>query len=336
MIPTPIYEALPYLYMLVGLASLISIDLIAAKLCGLILVVIGAVIYRTRRRYRHQKLRLNDLKGNKGWARKTEISKRNEAKSDQDFQKGEDSYERGNYTEAVRGYRKAADQGNASAQVNLGAMYAEGLGVARDFQEALHWYREAARQGEAVACFNLGVMYIEGQGVARNLQEALKWHRQAAAQGHAQAQFSLGLMYEENADALSLQEAAQWYSKAAEQGYAPAQVNLGALYIEGRGVARDVRKALKWYQEAAQQNYAPAQFNLGIMCFEGHEGVAKDWAMAYVWFAQAAQQGDKDAQDMQGQISARLNAEQKIQIQQLLSDAKAKNTARLAGSVPEL
>jgi len=318
MIPTPIYEMLPYTYMLVGAMALVSIDTIAAKVCGLILLFVGAVIYRTRRRYRHQKLRLGELKDGKGRASKKEISKRNLVKSDQDFQKGEDSYEQGNYQEAVKWYRRAAGQGNASAQVNLGAMCAEGLGMAQDFQEALRWYHEAAQLGEPVACFNLGVMYIEGQGVARNLQEALKWYRQAAAQGHALAQFHLGMMYEQNDDTLSLQEAAEWYRKSAEQGHAPAQVNLGAMYVEGRGVTRNFRKALKYYQEAAQQNYAPAQFNLGIMCFEGHEGVAKDWVMAYVWFSRAAQQGDNDAQYMRNRIAARLTSEQKLQVQQLL------------------
>lgn len=319
MVPTPVYEILPYAYMLIGGLAVVSIDIIAAKVCGLILVTTGIVIYRARRRYRHQKLRLGDVKDSKAHAYKT--GKQDVAKSDLDFQKGQDSYERGDYQGASKWYRKAAEQGNSSAQINLGAMYAEGQGVAQDFQEALVWYREAAQQGEAVACFNLGVMYIEGQGVARDFQEALKWYRQAAAQGHALAQFNLGLMYEQNDDALSLQEAVVWYRKAAAQGYAPAQVNLGAMYIEGRGVARNFQEALKWYQAAARQNYAPAQFNLGAMCFQGHQGLAKDLAMAYVWFSRAAQQGDSDAQCMRDQVAARLTAEQKSQVQQLLQAA---------------
>ena len=170
MIPTPIYEILPYAYMLIGALAIVSIDIVVAKICGLILVTTGVLIYRVRRRYRHQKLRLGDLKNGKTHAYKT--GKQDIAKSNLDFQKGEDSDERGDYQEASKWYRKAAEQGNSSAQVNLGAMYAEGRGVAQDFQEALAWYREAAQQGEAVACFNLGVMYIEGQGVARDLQEA--------------------------------------------------------------------------------------------------------------------------------------------------------------------
>ena len=45
------------------------------------------------------------------------------------------------------GYRKAADQGLADAQDNLGDMYADGRGVAKDDAQAVAWYRKAADQG---------------------------------------------------------------------------------------------------------------------------------------------------------------------------------------------
>ena len=50
------------------------------------------------------------------------------------------NYVRGNgvpqdYRETLRWYRKAADQGNASAQRNLGVMFGEGLGVPQDYAE---------------------------------------------------------------------------------------------------------------------------------------------------------------------------------------------------------
>jgi TPR repeat protein len=319
MIPGPIYEVLPYAYMLVGAFAIISIDMIVAKVCGLILMVLGGFIYQARRRYRHRKMRLGDMKGSKARAKKTfGGNKLDTVKSQQDFQKGEDSFEKGHYPEAVKWYLKAAEQGNSSAQVNLGAMYAEGLGIPQDFQEALFWYHKAAQQGDAVAFFNLGVMYVEGQGVPRDLQEALKCYRKAADQGNALAQFNLGMMYEQNDDALSLQEAVTWYQKAAEQDYAPAQVNLAVMYVEGHGVHRDTLGALRWYQKAAMQDYAPAQFNLGVMYFQGQEGIPKDLAMAYVWFSRSAHQGDEDARIMREKIASRLTAEQIAHAQGLL------------------
>jgi TPR repeat protein len=54
--------------------------------------------------------------------------------------------------EAVRWYRKAAEQGNAAGQTNLGWMYAEGRGgLAKDDGEAVRWYRKAAEQGDPEA-----------------------------------------------------------------------------------------------------------------------------------------------------------------------------------------
>ena len=41
-----------------------------------------------------------------------------------------------NYAEAVKWYRLAADQGDASAQFNLGVMYDKGQGVPQDYAEA--------------------------------------------------------------------------------------------------------------------------------------------------------------------------------------------------------
>jgi len=90
---------------------------------------------------------------------------------------------------------KAAEQGDAEAQANLGFMYANGEGVPQDDVEAVKWYRKAAEQGYAKAQHNLGFMYLIGQGVPEIDVEAVKWFRKAAEQGHALAHCSLGSMY---------------------------------------------------------------------------------------------------------------------------------------------
>jgi TPR repeat protein len=89
--------------------------------------------------------------------------------------------------EAVKWYRKAAEQGLAEAQYNLGVMYDEGEGVPKDDAEAVKWYRKAAEQGLAEAQYNLGVMYAKGRGVPRNDVAAYAWMNLAAAGGHREA-----------------------------------------------------------------------------------------------------------------------------------------------------
>ena len=97
-------------------------------------------------------------------------------------------------------------------------MYAEGRGVSQDDAEAVTWYRKAAEQGHAEAQNNLGVMYNRGEGVPQDYTEAVTWYRKAAEQGHAYAQNNLGRMYA-NGDGVPQDnvEAHTWLNLAASR-----------------------------------------------------------------------------------------------------------------------
>jgi len=219
-----------------------------------------------------------------------------------------DAYERGenyryarygfgqDYAEAVKWYRKAAEQGHARAQYALGFMYESGRGVTQDDSEAVKWYRKAAEQGDASAQSNLGLMYESGRGVTKDDSEAVKWYRKAAKQGNANAQFALGVMYQNGRGVTKDDsEAVKWYRKAAKQGNANAQSNLGVCYEDGRGVLQDYAEAVKWYRKAAEQGHAHAQCNLGLV-YESGRGVTKDDSEAVKWYRKAAEQGHAHAQ----------------------------------------
>ena len=113
----------------------------------------------------------------------------------QTFDEAVAAYGRGDYATAIRGFLVHAEQGDATAQYNLGLMYAKGEGVPENDAEAVGWFRKAAEQGDATAQSNLGVMYATGRGVLKDDTEAVRWYRLAAEQGHDSAQFNLGLMY---------------------------------------------------------------------------------------------------------------------------------------------
>ena len=123
-------------------------------------------------------------------------------------------------TPKARVCRRAAEQGHASAQSNLGVKYAKGEGVPQDAAEAVKWFRRAAEQGHAGAQSNLGVNYANGEGVPQDLAEAVKWYR-----------------------------------RAAEQGHAVAQTNLGVKYATGEGVPHDYVRAYAWLNLAAAQGH---------------------------------------------------------------------------------
>ena len=104
-----------------------------------------------------------------------------------DLQTGVAAYQAGDYATALRDFRKAADQGLADAQYNLGNMYATGRGVTQDYAEAVKWYRLAADQGNASAQYNPGGVYYTGLGVTQDYVMAHMWFNIAAASGDADA-----------------------------------------------------------------------------------------------------------------------------------------------------
>jgi len=175
-----------------------------------------------------------------------------------------------NYEQAVYWFRRAAEQGHASAQFNLGWMYSQGRGLAQDYEQAVYWYRQAAEQGNVGAMVNLGVLYDRGHGVTQCHEQAVYWYRQAAEQENAVAQSNLALMYRRGRGvAQDNVRAVYWGKQAAEQGHETAQFNLGLWYSEGIGVAQDYERAAYWYRRAIEQGSDHAQTNLDILYQRG-------------------------------------------------------------------
>lgn len=87
-----------------------------------------------------------------------------------------------------------AERGDTHAQFNIGAMFANGLGVQLNYSQAACWYRKAAEQGFAAAQSNLGVLYAYGLGVSQDDIQAVAWFHLAAAQGFEKAKFNLEVM----------------------------------------------------------------------------------------------------------------------------------------------
>jgi TPR repeat protein len=204
--------------------------------------------------------------------------------------------------QAVKWYRKAADRGNARAQLNLrqiaalGFMYSRGVAAPADCAEAVKWCRKAAEKGNPRAQFNLGQMYEWGNGVQQDFAEAAAWYRQAAEQGGAAAQFKLGLCYcDGHGVPQNTAEAVKWWVNAARQGEAAAQFKLGVCYCNGQGVPQDYAEAVKWYREAAEQGETMAQGKLGDAYYIGL-GVAANYAEAVKWYREAADHGEPAAQ----------------------------------------
>lgn len=194
--------------------------------------------------------------------------------TEQQFSDGAAAYERGEFDTALKLWRTLAEQGDMTAQHNLGTMYTTGAGVPQDYAEAKKWYGKAAERGLAQSQRILGSMYRQGLGVPQDYTEA-----------------------------------ANWYEKSAKQGDVGAQLSLGTMYSRGIGVAQNDREAARWYNNAADQGDIGAQFNLGVMYISG-QGVLQDQVTAHKWFNLAAAQGDKDAAAKRDELSKKMTSSQ--------------------------
>ena len=327
MIPTPFYELLPYIYVLIGALATMGIEATLGKICGMLLITSGIVIYKARSNYRNPQYQPEKAASRKarGYShRQLEISRRNTTdpaeqvrlplQAESDFAIPAPSYAIPTFIYELLPLIYAVP--GVLAVIGIegipGKLCGALLIIASMVIYQARWrYRHRKIQPMAAA--------IPGENSMRNPEDPIDQTRM-----QLEEYFEKGSASEQSGN---YREALEWYRKAAEQGYAPAQVNLGSLYAEGQGTPQDFQEALRWYHKAADQGYAPAQFNLGIMCVMNQGTLSKDYVMAYVWFSRAAMQGDEDAKQAKEQVAIQLTAGEMTQARHLLGRAKPLSVA---------
>ena len=195
--------------------------------------------------------------------------------------------------------------------------------------------RAAALKGDPAAAYEIGVRFAEGKGVAPNFDEAAKWYDRAAQAGVVPAIFRLGTLYEKG---LSVKKdidiARRYYLQAAERGNAKAMHNLAVLDADGGGKGANYKNASQWFRKAADRGVADSQFNLGILYARGI-GVEQNLAESFKWFSLAAAQGDADAARKRDDIAKRLDpqslAAAKLAIQTFTPEPQPDDAFNVAG-----
>jgi uncharacterized protein len=188
-----------------------------------------------------------------------------------------------------------------------------------DFHTAVRIYTELSNQGDRTAQLQLGLMYDEGHGVPKHYQQAVRWYTVAASQGDPEAPYYLGRIYQDGrGGSKNYASARQWYRVAAQRENHKAAVNLGGMYVLGLGGPKDYQLAGKWFLLAANHGDIKAQDNLGVL-YQNGEGVRPDYIKAYMWFTLAAAQSDSEAAKHRDQIARLMVADQIKQAQRLAS-----------------
>ena len=144
------------------------------------------------------------------------------------FEDGAAHYKRGNYQAALNSWRNLS-QSDATVQNNIGIMYMDGKGVARNLPLAAQWLARSAANGSSLGQNNLGGLYRDGKGVPRDFARAM-----------------------------------QWFSASASQGNSAGMYNMGLMYLYGQGVRQDLSRAYMWFDLAAAQNLNNAAYHRSL------------------------------------------------------------------------
>jgi len=154
--------------------------------------------------------------------------------------------------EATATYRKAADKGSTSAMIELGVLYGNGTGVAKDPDQARSLFARAASAGNPRGATNLAALSGGAAGAPADPAQARALLETAAQGNSAEAQFQLGIMYAEGTGGPKDDVAARaMFEKAAAQGHPEALDWMGSFAENGRGGPKDTTAAKAYYEKAA-------------------------------------------------------------------------------------
>ena len=187
-----------------------------------------------------------------------------------DFDQAVEDYNRGNYIQALNIFYALAKKEDVRAQYNVALIYENGLGVEKDLPQAQLWYERAAKNGNASAQYNLGQMYhVAGEEDVHAYEKAKYWYDKAVNSGVKEAYNNLGALYL-NGQGVNKdeQKAFRFFQKGAKKGDEAAKVNVAILYAWGKDVTHDKMKAYEYLKSALKAGRSEASEYLDKLCNE--------------------------------------------------------------------
>jgi len=167
------------------------------------------------------------------------------------FDQGLSAYKGKQFPQAAELFRRACDGGERKGCHDLGLMYFNGEGVAKDLNRAAGLYKRACDAGGVGGCLDLGLMYLRGEGVAKDPNRAADFYKRACDAGGAPGCTDLGRMYRDGEGvAKNLDRAADLFKRACDGGGAVGCEDLGSMYLHGDGVPKDRNLAANLFKKA--------------------------------------------------------------------------------------
>ncbi|WP_312528687.1 tetratricopeptide repeat protein [Comamonas sp.] len=241
---------------------------------------------------------------------------------------------------SLQALRRQAQEGEVSAQFELGMYYYHNAGLPQAGAQARQWLGQAAAQGDARAMAALGYMLGTGTGGVRDVPAGRQWLQRAADARLAKATYLMSLVERRVTGPRAMQQSRLLLEQAARDGEAMALNDLAVerelegrmneakeLYAQaqagGSQTAAQNLARIASYQRAstseqlgrlrarADEGNANALLELAYRYHLGR-GVQRNFATAIQYYRRAADAGSPKAREFLALIFSRSNEKQPV------------------------
>jgi TPR repeat protein len=226
--------------------------------------------------------------------------------------------------------KKAAEGGDAKAQLDLAKRFFKGDGVDQNPTTAFGWALKSAENGNAEAMNVVALAYDEGAGVTKDEDKSNSWTKKAAGAGHPEAQLRYArtfgdayrrpyILGDKDQQPENARQYIEWLEKSARQNNLQAKYLLGMTYLLGatplldfqgkekKVIEPDTEKALPMLKEAADAGYWQAQWALAVLYQSGFGKISTDKAESDKYWKLMTAQTDPDVQGKIGDLYHETN-----------------------------
>jgi TPR repeat protein len=172
-----------------------------------------------------------------------------------------------------------ARAGNLYAQKTLGYDYMRGEDVPKNYKQAMYWFIKAAKQGDGYSCGVLGWMYGSGNGVEKDLSKALTWFKKGIDRNDAYSKKEF----------VNVKKTIKILADISLHNKSLQEYKLAYQYETGRTRNKNYKQAMEHYKKAATLGNVNAEFRLAQLC----ERIYRNYPCALKWYKKAAEDGDR-------------------------------------------
>lgn len=234
--------------------------------------------------------------------------------------------------EAFKWFERSADMGYPNAMHQVGLMYRDGVGTARDFGKMAESLGKASEQGFLPSVTLLADLYLQGKLLPRDEKKAFNLYLKGASLGNGKCQYQIAMMYQNGEGTeLNIEESDKWlerfshsttvvnnvwaadwakmygydkslikniYRRSAECGNTVA---LGNVISINACAEEDCVEEIDALKCLAEKYNADAAKRLGDIYYNG-VGVTRDYSEALKWYEKSSNAGDQWSKNRIGEM----------------------------------